>query len=117
MSASGSDRVRRIAFGAVGIAAVAAFVSLVISFFVEMLYVHAAFMHAPSTPSPADGYVFPLNQHGVIHYLRYGPHLADMIAGDIAVVCIPFLIVVIALTKAHDVGKDRHLPAKTHDKA
>ncbi|HEX4292838.1 MAG TPA: hypothetical protein VHZ29_01755 [Rhizomicrobium sp.] len=85
---------------------------LVTVFLVGLVYLYPAVAHAPIAPNLREGFIYPFNNHGVIHYLRWPAHVVDVITQYVMIVCVPFTLFGLVLAKAHQEGKDRHLPAE-----
>jgi len=87
-----------------------AFVGAVVFWIIGAIYFSVILPHAPLTPDPVHGFIYPHNNHGVIHYFTHFDHILDEAADILAFTCIPFLIVGGVFAMAYQVGKDRHSP-------
>ena len=88
-------------------AALACFVSAAIDGFLTALYFIARIPHTPLSPNAAHGYVFPYNNHGVVHYVTWFDHLIDTQFGYVAFICVPLGILGVVSMKIVAAGKER----------
>ncbi len=89
---------------------IAAVLGAVTFWVIGVIYFGLELPHTPLKLDPVHGYIYPYNNHDVIHFVTQFDHDLDNISGILAFTCIPILIVGGMLAMAYNESKDRHLP-------